>query len=314
MMQVGYSPVAPLLRPLMGTKLMEKIGGETNNQNLQFLRWAHQTMENRVKGDTNEELAQRKDFVHYLLRGKDPETGRGISLQELKGDSVLFIIAGADTSSTTLSAIFFYLVHHPHVLKKLTSEIRSTFNDVEEIRTGATLNSLTYLRACIDETLRMSPPVAGLLARRVLPGGLDVDGYHLSEGIEVGTSSYAIHHTEEYFPAPFTFRPERWIVDEAAGITAESVALAQSAFCPFSLGSRGCIGRGLAYVELSLAIARALFLYDVRQAVGDQTGEGDPALGWGRRLRGEYQIRDRFIAVRDGPILEFKPRQIATAA
>ncbi|OQU97786.1 hypothetical protein CLAIMM_03671 [Cladophialophora immunda] len=306
---LGNTPIKRLLAPLMRSKLMEIVGGESHRQNLKFIGWAHKTMEERVKGDAGKDLAGRRDFVHYLLRGKDRESGDTISLDELKGDSIVLIVAGTDTSSTALSATFFYLVHNKHILDRLTRDVRSTFDDVEEIRTGPKLSSLTYLRACIDEALRMSPPVAGILTRKVLAGGLDVHGYHLPEGTELGVSAYAIHHNEEYFPEPFSFKPERWRVNDAAGVTEENVALAQSAFCPFSVGSRGCIGKSLAYVELSLAIATALFLYDLRQAPSERTGGGDPALQWGRRRRGEYQLADRFIAVRDGPLLELKRAQ-----
>lgn len=285
-------------------------------KNKKFVDWTHSKMEERVKNDSSSKNASRRDFVHYLLRGRDPEFGNtGITMGELKGEAVLLTVAGSDTSATTLSAVFFYLVRNPIALEKLTTEIRSTFADIEEIKSGLKLGNLPYLRACIDESLRMNPPVGGTLPRTVLPGGLHVEGIgYLPEGTEVGTSAYAIHRSETYYSEPFSWRPERWIVDEKAGITAESVALAQSAFCPFSLGTRGCIGKGLAYVEMSVCIARILFTYDIRLAPGDETGAGRPDLKWGRRRRGELQLKDMFVAERDGPLVEFRDRTAATAA
>ena len=68
---------------------------------------------------------------------------------------------GSDTSATTLSGLFFYLVHNPDVHRKLEKEVRSTFADADDIISGPLLSSCVYLHACINETLRMSPSTPG---------------------------------------------------------------------------------------------------------------------------------------------------------
>ncbi|KAL3422894.1 cytochrome p450 family protein [Phlyctema vagabunda] len=251
----------------------------------------------------------RKDFFYYLLNARDPETGKGFTPPELWGESNLLIIAGSDTTSTALAAAFFYLVHNPATLKKLTEEIRSTFSDLEDIHTSPALNSCAYLRAVIDEAMRLSPPVGGILPREVLAGGIDIDGMHIPEGCVVGTPHYTLHHNPEYYPAPFAFQPERWLADSSPEVTKESVALAQSAFCPFSIGSRGCIGKGVAYVELTTTLARVVWMYEMRLAVGNTVGEGNLALEWGRQRKDEYQLRDSFTSLKDGPYVEFLERE-----
>lgn len=80
-------------------------------------------------------------------------------------------------------------------------------------------------------------------------------------------------------------------------------------FCPFSIGPRGCIGKGLAYVELTVTIARVLFLYDVRLAPGTTLGAGSKNLEAGRNRPTEYQIEDRFASTKDGPVLQFRARE-----
>ena len=251
----------------------------------------------------------RKDFFYYLLNARDPETGKGFTGPELWGESNLLIIAGSDTTSTALAASFFYLVHNPRTLKKVTDEIRSTFETVEDINSGLALNLCTYLRAVIDEAMRLSPPVGGILPREVLPGGLEIDGIHIPEGVVVGTPHYALHHNPDYFPSPFSFLPERWIADSSSSFTKDSVSLAQSAFCPFSIGPRGCIGKGLAYAELSTSLARTVFMYDMKLADGTSLGEGSPELEWGRQRRDEYQLRDSFTSLKDGPYVQFRERE-----
>lgn len=250
----------------------------------------------------------RKDFFFYLLNAKDPETGKGFSMDELWGESNLLIIAGSDTTSTAMAGTLFYLAQNAHALQKVCTEIRSAFQDVEEIVTGPKLSNCTYLRACIDETMRMTPPVAGALPRQVLPGGLDVDGHELPAGIDVGVPIYAIHHNPNYFPQPFDYLPERWLQDPTLNPLHSHLPAAQSAYNPFSIGPRGCIGKGLAYVELSVTIARVLYLFDVRLAPGTSLGAGSKDLEQGRTRPSEYQIQDVFASKKDGPIVQFRAR------
>ncbi|TVY36040.1 Cytochrome P450 monooxygenase [Lachnellula subtilissima] len=250
----------------------------------------------------------RKDFFYYLLNARDPETGKGFSPQELWGESNLLIIAGSDTTSTALASAFFYLPHNPRTLEKLTNEIRSTFAQVEDIKSGPALNSCTYLRAVLDEGMRLSPPVGGMLPREVLAGGIDIDGVHVPQGAVVGTPHYTLHHNPAYFPAPFLFNPERWISASSPEVTEETVAVAQSAFCPFSVGPRGCIGKGLAYTELSESLARAVFMYDMKLAEGVRIGEGSPDAEWGRQRTEEYQLKDSFTSWKEGPYVQFRER------
>src|SRR5271154_5290270 len=134
-----------------------------------------------------------------------------------------------DTTSTTLSAAIFYLLHNPSTLETLTTEIRTSFQTADSI--GAT-----------------------------------------------------------------------W--------TQESVAAARSAFCAFSLGTRGCVGRRLAYKELQLSLALILFSFDLRLAEADQEPTSKAARHPMRWRKDEYQLFDRFLAERDGPMVEFRARQV----
>ncbi|KAI3318071.1 isotrichodermin C-15 hydroxylase [Xylariaceae sp. AK1471] len=257
----------------------------------------------------------RRDFFYHLLKARDPETGQGFAMPELWGESNLLIIAGSDTTSTAMAATLFYLVRNPHALQKASEEVRAKFRDVEEISQGPQLNSCTYLRACIDEAMRMSPSVGGIAPREVLPGGNTIDGEFVPEGVVVGTPHYTVHHNAAYYPQPFKYAPERWVTGASASsklaggpITERDVALAQSAFCPFSIGPRGCIGKGLAYIELMTTLARVLFLYDLRKSADFDPAEGRPELEWGRQRAEEYQLIDQFTSLKDGPMVEFRKR------
>ncbi|KAG9235188.1 cytochrome P450 [Amylocarpus encephaloides] len=275
------------------------------NMRMQYMAYSRAQAAERQKLGLE---TDRKDFFYYLLNARDPETGHGFTAPELWGESNLLIIAGSDTTSTALASSFFYLTHNPLTLKKLVEEVRSTFNDVEEIHTGPELNICHYLRAVIDESMRLSPPVGGILPREVLPGGLTIDGHEIPAGTVVGTPHYALHHNPAYYPNPFAFTPERWIVESSLEVTKDTVALAQSAFCPFSIGPRGCIGKGLAYAELMTSLARTVWLFDMRLSPGITVGQGNSGAEWGRERATEYQLKDCFTSMKEGPLVEFRER------
>ncbi|KAL6719675.1 hypothetical protein ACLMJK_001596 [Lecanora helva] len=259
----------------------------------------------RIKNDNNVKI---RDFYTYLLQAKDPETGLGFTHPELAAEAGLLMIAGSDTSAVAISSTLFYLLHNPLALDQLTREIRSTFADADDIRSGSSLNSCVYLRACIDEAMRFSPPTGGILSREVLEGGITIDGHYFPKGIEMGTPHYALHHNEQYFPDSFTYKPNRWLVDSESEVTSDSVQLARSAFCAFSMGPRGCLGKGMAYREISIALGRLVWMYDMRLAQGTNTGQGNPSLPEGRRRPEEYQLFDVFASKAHGPMVEFSPR------
>lgn len=272
-----------------------------------FAERSRSAHEESSKGDDD----GRRDFFHYLFEAVDPETGKGYSRDELLGESESLIIAGSDTTAISTAAAFFYLSRNPEVQQRLADEITSAFSSADEIRSGPTLHSCRYLRAFIEETLRMSPPVPADLSREVERGGIVVDGEHIPEGVKVSTASYCMHHNPEYFPEPFRFRPERWIVDEddATGSSAESVvALAQSAFMPFSAGPRGCIGKNLAYLEMSLVLAKVMFNFEIRRDPDSNLGGGSPEAVEGRRTVDQYQLYDIFVGIRDGPMVQLAKR------
>ncbi|KAF4446417.1 hypothetical protein F53441_9934 [Fusarium austroafricanum] len=266
--------------------------------------------EDEMQKPHNSDFNGRKDFFHYLLQAVDPETGKGYTDQELFGESESLIIAGSDTSAIALAAAIFYLSRYPLAQEKLVEEIHSAFSSYDDIKSGPALHSCHYLRAFIDETLRMSPPVPSDLSREVEKGGIVVDGQYIPEGIKVSTAAYCMHHNPDYYPKPFNFRPERWIVGEENnfGVPTEDVSLTESAFMPFSAGPRGCVGKNLAYLEMSLALVKTVYRFEIRRDPSSNLGGGSPGGIEGRRTVDQYQLRDIFVAGRDGPMVQLAKR------
>jgi cytochrome P450 len=246
--------------------------------------------------------AAKKDFFYYLLGAKDPETGKGFSTKELWGEANVLMIAGSDTTATALSSTLFHLCRNPETLIKLQHEIRTNFSSPDQIVTGKELADCTYLKACIDEALRMTPPVPGLLPRETV-APCKIDGCELPEGTGVGVPLYTIHHNAEYFPEPYEYRPERWLHSDEA-----TLERAKSAFNPFSLGARGCIGKSVAYMELRLAIAKLIWGFEIQQV--DVDGKAEKWWEGFAVKDGEYRLMDHFTCKKEGPVVAFQPRQI----
>lgn len=208
-----------------------------------------------------------------------------------------------------LSALTFYLSRYSKKYDRLVREIRTTFPTEESIRGGSRLQSCTYLQACIDETMRMSPPTPGSPWREVERGGAIIAGEYIPHGYDVGSCLYAVHHNENYFPDSYAFIPERWLRGETA-MSDEHYESAIKAFKPFSLGPRSCAGRSLALLEMSLTIAKLLWVSDFRRAE-DQLGclgEGRAGATYGRHRPLEYQLRAHITSSGVGPRLQFRAR------
>ena len=264
-----------------------------------------------------------------VLHMENRETQQPMRKSELAAESLMLIIAGAytqfiynttrvvadsiainlgaDTSSTTLCAILFYLSRYEDACARLTKEIREKFPTRSSVRLGSALSSCTYLHACIEESLRLSPVVGGAIYRTVLPPGLLINDPDLfiPPGISVATGIYALHHNAEYFPDPTSWRPERWLEAETS---AEDLARSRIAFNAFSHGPATCLGQDVAMAELMLVVASLIAAFDFEVADGEigRLGEGREDGPEGRRNPKEFQLYDHITSDKMGPALKFR--------
>ena len=207
-----------------------------------------------------------------------------------------------------MAGCFYYLSRHPEVFKKACQEVRETFTTWDSIHMGPALNSCTYLRACIDESLRMSPPVGGALWREACQGGVKIDGHTIAEGYDVGVGIYAIHHNPAYYPDPFRYLPDRWI--QGGGFDDEAIELARSAFSAFSTGPVGCLGKNLSYLEIMLSLAKVAWSLDIKHEVDMRPDpQGNSYLTkYPDHAKYEYRLKDRFTSWKDTLELSFQAR------
>jgi len=177
----------------------------------------------------------RNDFFTAILKHQEKETQR-LSREEMDSNAIVLLVAGSETTATTLSGTTFLLLQHPTVYHKLVAEIRTAFTSAAEITLDA-VNHLEYLLACLQEGLRIYPPAPTGLPRVVPAGGDCISGHYIAGGTSVYVSQHATNHSAQNFRDPDAYVPERWLGDERYQHDKREVVN------PFSFGPRNCLGK-----------------------------------------------------------------------
>ena len=175
----------------------------------------------------DEDLAERSDVLSLLLRARD-EAGRPMSDAELRDELMTLLLAGHETTATSLAFAFDLLPRHPEVLGRLRDELASGDDD--------------YLGAVVTETMRVRPVLDA--AERTLTEPRTVCGWELPAGIRVYPAILAVHNREDVYPQPERFHPERFLAGDPPPY----------AWIPFGGGIRRCIGAALAQAEMAEVI------------------------------------------------------------
>ncbi|RJE27123.1 Cytochrome p450 [Aspergillus sclerotialis] len=251
-----------------------------------FIKFIGRTVADRIKkSSVLNEGDKGRDVFSYFQSGKDAVTGKTFGINELGGEAATLIVAGSDTTATTLAATLFFISQEPSAYRRVVQEVRSCFGSPDEIRNGSQLNSCRFLRACIDEALRLSPPAGSALWREVEEGGALIDGCHIPAGYDVAVGVFSVHHNPTYYPNPFRFDPDRWLTDGSRETRA--------AFMPFSIGTRSCIGKGLAQAEILVTLANIIWRFEFKAADGMEHPR-------------EYILQDHVTGAKKGPVLQFR--------
>lgn len=183
-----------------------------------------------------------RDLLDLLLAGRGATPERG--LRQVREDMLTFLLAGHETTATTLAWVWHLLDQNPWARDLLEQELAAKLQGVDP--TPDDLAGLPWTRAVITETLRLYPPV-WVMAREtrvpVVLGGREFPARTL-----VLMSQWVVHRDPRWFEAPDQFRPQRWL----DGTTDD---LPTFAYFPFGGGPRLCIGKPLALTELALVVA-----------------------------------------------------------
>ncbi|KAK4553132.1 hypothetical protein LTR86_009859 [Recurvomyces mirabilis] len=204
--------------------------------------------------------SEHRDFLHYVLSANDE---KGMSPAEINVNAFSLSIAGSESTATALSGALFLILTHPDALERLTNEVRSAHTSSNDI-TLASICVLPYLDTVITETLRLYPPVAITMPRRVPHGGETIDDEYVPEHTTVGVNHYAAYRHPDNFHQPDMFLPERWLpgVRDAPPYSKDKKESLQ----PFSFGPRKCLGMNIARAEMRLLLANLLVEFDITLA------------------------------------------------
>ncbi|TKX23529.1 cytochrome P450 monooxygenase-like protein 24 [Elsinoe australis] len=230
---------------------------------LDHLSYAVERVQRRM---AKTELAHEDLWTEVIKRGEKLD----MSMGEMESNGNIFMIAGTETTATLLSGLLFYLLKNPDKMAKLTKEVRETFDKTSDI-TIEQLQKMPYLNACIEEGLRIYPPVPIGLPRIVPPQGMAIDGVFVPGGTSVSVSQWAAYRSKDNFAVPEEFHPERWLSDRDEKFAKDDKA----AFQPFSTGPRNCIGKNLAYHESRLLLASVLCNFDIELDPRSNNWHGD---------------------------------------
>ena len=188
----------------------------------------------------------RQDMLNSFIR-------HGLSQEEAESEALLQIIAGSDTSATTIRMTMLNLLANPNAYRKLQAEIDEAIakGQISSPIKDSEARTLPYLQGVIKEGLRIVPPAGGAFYKTVPPEGDVIHGIFVPGGTEIGSSALGIHHSTKTFgPDAEFFRPERWI--EAAEKGEEEFArLSSSVDLVFHSGKYRCLGQTVALMEFN---------------------------------------------------------------
>lgn len=235
------------------------------------------------------------DFFQSLMDYSDANPP-GLEWGEIVAEVSIMMNAGSDTTAIAMNNVIYWLLRNPTCLAKLREEIDSVLDPDEVVAPYAKIKHLPYLRACLDEALRITPPTTFGLPRRTPAGGANILGDFIPADTTVSMSAYVAHRDPQVFPDPESYVPERWLGEKAKDL--------QPYFISFSAGARGCIGRNISYLEQTVLLASVVHRYEMalphpeweqpRQEMLNLMPGPLPLKMW-RRDRGALQLNEKSL-------------------
>ncbi|KIG17691.1 cytochrome P450 [Enhygromyxa salina] len=190
------------------------------------------------------QAAGAADLLTRMLDAKDPDTGAGMSEQQLLDEIKSLILAGHETSALVLSWALYLLARHPRIEARVLEESRRVLGDqparLEDV------DSLVFTRQVLLETMRLYPPVPGVTRQALADDS--VEGVEIRAGESVTIPLYLLHRHPEFWADPDRFDPDRFAPDRVDAIDPYS-------YLPFLRRRRACLGEHFAMLELVVALA-----------------------------------------------------------
>jgi cytochrome P450 len=185
------------------------------------------------------------DALTRLIASARLESEPDVGDQRLHDELVTLLLAGHETTASTLSWALYLIDRHPEVRERLRAEAVEVLGS--RLPSYDDLPRLVYAGMVVEEVLRLYPPV--WILTRAAVGSDEVGGYHVPAGSDVLISPYTLHRHPAYWPEPNRFDPERFAPGQARGRP-------RYAYIPFGAGPRVCVGSSLGLMEATFALAQ----------------------------------------------------------
>jgi enediyne biosynthesis protein E7 len=206
----------------------------------------------QIDGAVRTLLAQRErdgrssgnDVISLMTRAYRDEPDAGVRHSRLRDELVTILLAGHETTASTLSWTWSLVARHPEAAAAMHAEAADVLGD--RVPRWEDVARLPYTTMVIQEAMRLYPPVWGLPRKAVGPD--EIGGYHVPAGADVMICPYTLHRHSGFWPDPDQFRPERF---EAAAAGRGH----RYAYIPFGAGPRVCVGSHLGMLEATLVAA-----------------------------------------------------------
>jgi cytochrome P450 family 3 subfamily A len=196
----------------------------------------------------------RHDLLSLLVSSNAEQIAeKSLTEQELIADVFIFLLAGHETSATTLNWMLYELCLQPEIQEKMYEEVTRVLGD-EENPNMEKYYELTYTRNAVQETLRKHPPISFIPKLNKVK--TKIGDYVLPANTEVYLSSYQAQHDERYWKNPQVYMPERFDPSNENYMKQPS-----GAWIPFSIGQRKCIGNRFSEIETAMIMARLVKKY-----------------------------------------------------
>lgn len=186
----------------------------------------------------------RDDVLSRLIDATAAEDDPAVRRDRMRDELVTLLLAGHDTTASTLSWALYLLDRHPEVADRVRAEIDGVLGDRPP--TFEDLHRLGYTSMVLQEVMRLYPAV-WLLPRKALAED-EVGGFRVPAGADVVLCPYTLHRHPAFWDAPDRFDPERFAKGRSAGRHRYS-------YVPFGAGPRVCVGSGLGMLEATVVLA-----------------------------------------------------------
>ncbi len=196
-------------------------------------------------------------LVRALMAATDPVTGKPLSDSDIRDELIIFLIAGHDTTATTLCYSLWQLGRHPELQDRVAAEV-AALGDRE--LTPDDVPQLGYTVQVLHEALRLCPP--GATGIRIATRDLAVGGYRVEAGTLVAFAIAAVQRDPRLWDDPLEFDPDRFSAENSKGRD-------RWEYLPFGAGPRSCIGDHFAMLEATLALATIIRNVEVRSQHND---------------------------------------------